>query len=480
MISEPSALTGVQQPTHLVVPPERDRTLGQEAAELAAAAGLELFPWQRTVLDVGMSVRTDGRWAARDVGLIVPRQNGKGSVLEALELYCLFVLGVDLILHSAHEFKTAKEAFLRVKRLIEQTPSLLREVRQFRTSNEEVSVELRSGGRLRFMARSSGSGRGFTGDLIVLDEAYRISPMMLAAMVPTLSARPNPQVWFTTSSPPEINEDSEHIRNMKKRAMQDDPGRLAWVEWSSPLNVDPDDREAWALVNPSLGATIDIESIEGERDTFKDRPDVFMVERLGVWKSQSLSAKIPLHAWDQVRVDESPHPERVCFGVDIPPDRAGVSVAVCSPDVDADTFTFEVADRRPGTEWVVPRCIELSDRYGRPPFVIDGAGPASGLVPDLEQAGLHVVVTSTREYVGACARIYDSVVNRSAFHTGQPELTTAVMGANTRRLGDAWAWSRTSSNVDISPLVASTLALWGAATIEPEPEAEKPAPVFAY
>lgn len=457
--------TGVQTPTHLVEPPDAARSLGAEAVQLAAAAGLDLFPWQRTVLDVGLSVRSDGRWAARDVGLVVPRQNGKGSVLEALELYALFVLGVDLILHSAHEFKTAKEAFLRVKRLIEQTPALLREVKQFRTSNEEVSVELRSGGRLRFMARSSGSGRGFTGDLIVLDEAYRISPMMLAAMVPTLSARPNPQVWFTTSSPPEINEDSEHIRNMKKRSMTDSPGRLAWIEWSNPQNVDPDDRAAWAAANPSLGKTIDVESIEGERDTFLDRPDVFMVERLGVWKSQSLSAKIPLHAWEQVQVDVSPSPEWVVFGLDIPPDRSGVSIAVCSQN-DDESFTFEIADRRTGTEWAIPRCIELSDRYGGATFVIDAVGPAAGLVPDLEQAGLSVVTTNARDYAGACARIYDSVVNRTAFHTGQPELTTAVMGANTRKLGDAWAWARSTSSVDVSPLVAATLALWGASTIE--------------
>jgi hypothetical protein len=36
----------------------------------------------------------------------------------------------------------------------------------------------------------------------------------------------------------------------------------------------------------------------------------------------------------------------------------------------------------------------------------------------------------------------------------------APKGASTRPLGDAWAWSRRSSLVDVSPLVASTLALW--------------------
>jgi hypothetical protein len=78
----------------------------------------------------------------------------------------------------------------------------------------------------------------------------------------------------------------------------------------------------------------------------------------------------------------------------------------------------------------------------------------------------------------ACGRFYDAVVNRRVRHTDQVDMTAAVAGAATRKLGDAWAWSRSSSAVDISPLVAATLALWGATTLEREAQAA--APVFAY
>jgi hypothetical protein len=37
---------------------------------------------------------------------------------------------------------------------------------------------------------------------------------------------------------------------------------------------------------------------------------------------------------------------------------------------------------------------------------------------------------------------------------------TAIRGATTRPLGDAWAWSRKNSDVDITPLVSCTLAHW--------------------
>ena len=48
-------------------------------------------------------------------------------------------------------------------------------------------------------------------------------------------------------------------------------------------------------------------------------------------------------------------------------------------------------------------------------------------------------------------------------HIGQGMLTAAVAGAKTRKLGDAWAWDRRGVSVDISPLVAATLARWAQA-----------------
>jgi hypothetical protein len=40
------------------------------------------------------------------------------------------------------------------------------------------------------------------------------------------------------------------------------------------------------------------------------------------------------------------------------------------------------------------------------------------------------------------------------------ELDSAVAGAVRRNVGDAWAWGRRTSDIDISPLVAVTLAAW--------------------
>ena len=74
-------------------------------------AGLFLDDWQQFVLRHALGERADGKWAAQTVGLTVGRQNGKGSILEARELAGLFLLGEQLIIHTAHLQKTATQHF---------------------------------------------------------------------------------------------------------------------------------------------------------------------------------------------------------------------------------------------------------------------------------------------------------------------------------------------------------------------------------
>lgn len=214
-------MLGHQEPRYRLAP-EGPAPAAEEAIELAASAGLILDPWQQNVLHGALAEERDPRrpgkmrWVASEVGLIVPRQNGKGSILEAVELAGLFLWDERLILHSAHEFKTSEEAFKRILTLIQNTPDLDRMVQNVRTSHGQEGIELITGQRLRFMARTGGSGRGFSGDRIILDEAYRLSGASMSALLPTLSAQPNTQIWYTSSAPLPI-EESSTLRRLCKR-----------------------------------------------------------------------------------------------------------------------------------------------------------------------------------------------------------------------------------------------------------------------
>lgn len=62
----------------------------------------------------------------------------------------------------------------------------------------------------------------------------------------------------------------------------------------------------------------------------------------------------------------------------------------------------------------------------------------------------------------ACAKFFDAVMGQQVRHTDQPQVNVALSVATKRGIGDAWAWNRRTNTSDITPLVACTLALWGA------------------
>ncbi|HEX5879777.1 MAG TPA: terminase, partial [Actinomycetota bacterium] len=82
--SRTAVLLGEQTPRfHLV--PSAPSSAGQEAIDLAASGGLILEPHQQLVLHGGLGERRDGRWAAAQVVVVEPRQNGKDGIAEARE-----------------------------------------------------------------------------------------------------------------------------------------------------------------------------------------------------------------------------------------------------------------------------------------------------------------------------------------------------------------------------------------------------------
>jgi phage terminase large subunit-like protein len=446
-----SGVQGVELPTHSTGPRVL-RSLGEDAVDLAGLAGLHLDDWQADVLEGALGRSAGGNWSAFEVGLIVPRQNGKGSVLEARELHALFrEPDSRLILHSAHEFKTAKEAFRRIVSLVENTPLLKAQVDHVRYTTGEEGIETKDGSRLKFVARSSGSGRGFSGDLIILDEAYNLSLDMMAALLPTMSARPNPQIWYTSSAPLPVAS-SDVLRKLCKRGRAGGSQSLVYSEWCAAHSDAVDDRGAWARANPALGIRITEEFISRELEALG--PEDFARERLGVWSDlEQGGGVIDVDRWSDRLDAESKLSGQPSFALDVSPDRAWSSIGV------AGGRHVELVDRRPGTAWLAERAVEVQEKWGGQ-FAVAKGSPAWSLKDELEAAGVKLLPIVTEEHAQACGDFYDAVMEGHLWHIGQPELDAAVAGADRRYYGDAWLWSRLRSSVDISPLVAVTLAHW--------------------
>lgn len=446
--------------------------------------GKPLDPWQQEAVRLMLGERDDGKWAALRCGILVARQNGKGAILEARELAGAVLFGEKLILHSAHEFKTAAEAFLRIKELVDANDwlgrRLLKGSRGIRTSHGEEAFLFANGARLRFVARSRSSGRGFSGDVNILDEAQELPEAAISAMMPTMSARPNPQMIFTGTVPEPENDSEVWTRLMRQGRKGEGSGRLGWIEWSpgeKASEIDMDDRQAWRLANPALGMRLTEEFIAEERSAMSENG--FLRERLSVWETEeSVETVIPLAIWDGLADPDSRAIGKVALAVDVPPGRN--AAVICSMGYREDgEWHGEVVDEQAGTDWVPARIGEIlrSNAEGILGIVIDPASPAGSLIPDINteiegERVSSVTTTTSREHAQACGALYDRATRPEPgiHHLGDPILRDALKAA-TKRPGPegTWLWNRRETGGYISPIVALTLAGYGLSTLaDPE------------
>lgn len=458
MTSRLAERLGVQAPRVLARPQGVVRSSGPEAAELAAACGLVLDPWQELTLDVAMGERADGSWAAGEVGLIASRQNGKNGVVEALELYGLTVEN-EWIIHTAHLFPTARESYVRLLALIEAHPDTKNSlVYNVASPASGYEMRFRGGGRIRFIARSRSSGRGLTGDKLICDEAQDLSDDSLGALLPTVSARPGAQTWYLGSAP---NETSTVFHRVRKRGRDGSDPRLAYLEFSADPGSDLDDRGAWAQANPSYNYdhphAITDEAVVAERGSMSD--ELFARERLSI--SPDLvtgGGVISLEQWAACLDERSGPVGSVAFALDVNKERTWASFGVAGDSGRGGTHV-ELIERRPGTAGLVERAKELQTQWGGPLAVSTGS-PAASFIPDLEAANVRVVEIANAESAQACGQFYDAVIRGEVKHLDQPELALAVKDAARKFYGDVWYWSLSLSKGDITPVRAVTLAKW--------------------
>lgn len=464
-------------------PPTEDTELGDRAVAFCEEHGISLDEWQTEVLRRSLDRDDEGKWPL-EVGVNVPRQNGKGELVIARLLVGVFILEQPLQIYSAHEFATASEHFQRLEWMLEEIPALYDELARDRRggplikhSHGEEGMEFSGRRRIRFRTRTKGGGRGFTCNTLIGDEAMFFSEMQHGALFPTLSAVPDAQIWYLGSAvDQEIHENGVVFARVRERGIQQDAG-LTYFEWSAgnghPEKDHPErvehsaftDPAAWAQANPALGIRIASEFVAKEQRSLSPRG--FAVERLGIgdWPRTDHVAHNPIdpEAWLALADKDGIIVTPQFIAYDVSPERKG---AICVAGLRKDGLhQVELAESRGGTAWVAPEVARMAKTH-RVPVVCDGRGGARDLEPELRDLGIEVTLLSSSEHASACGHLMDAVARGSFRHLDDPELNGAVRAAVTRPLGDAWAWSRKDSATNIAPLVSATLALSAAMTSE--------------
>lgn len=512
----PELLVGRQTPTH-ELRCSFDRSLGRFAVGIAKSCGIDLDPWQVYLLEQTMGRRADGLWASFENAIVISRQNGKSEVLVARALAGLFLLGENEITWSAHRYDTAMDGMRRVERAIKANPELLAEVELTvrgevcSSSHGSESIQLKKtekrpdGAIIKFKTRTTGGGRGLAGDLVIVDESQDATEDHLAALRPTLGARPNPQIYYTGSAGGPKSTIQADLVHRALNTKPDDPvrERLYYGGWSADEDDDPADERTWAKTNPGLGIRLLVETMRGFYNSWIYRPDKFAREHLGVGdypRPESETWIVPAEPWSRGEDPESKTVGPVLLCVDAKPDLSKASISLAGYRADRRVHIQTVAHEN-GTRWTPARTAELlqdleglttqvEDDRGQmrqmPTIVMDAKSPLAFLVTDFEALGIHVRLLDFAECADATSWFLsqanppptltvkdgeeiETPAEPSIVHLDQPLLTVALASANLRTVGDRMLIARHAGAVDMSPLTSAVHAGHGLALLDSPP-----------
>lgn len=457
---------GSQEPS-VRIAPKYDRTDGMRAAKLLQLGGLTLDPWQSDVLDDWMALTPSGKWVCRTCGGSVPRQNGKTGLVAGRGEAGMMLFN-EQVLYTAHLQKTATETFEEMANFFD-SDALRKYLKDIKTALGREQIILKSGARVKFLARTRNGGRGQHGDLLIFDEAQELDSDAQASFLPAISASLNPQTLYV-GTPPDPNCEGTTFRGIRKKAMDGDTRTTAWFEFSVDKIGDVFDKKRWAKTNPALGRRILLSTIEGECEQMD--ADTFARERLGWWTpivTQRLDLAIPEKLWDECKSDELKPEGKTAFGIKFSAD--GSEVSLCGAVIPQNgPARISLIDRKPtglGTQWLADW---LNERYKKAScVVIDGKNGVDVLVDKISETWRYkgsVIRPKSTDVIAAVSLLMDGLNEHTlTWYSEQIPLRESAVTSVKRPISGGWGFGGDNS----SPIEACALALWGAKTTKRDP-----------
>lgn len=464
------------------VPPGAVTTGWPAVRDKLADLGIRFRWWQVAIAMIVLSKNAGGKYTTTigGTGLSIPRQVGKTFLVGALVFaLCLLRPGLTVV-WSAHRLRTAEETFKKMQGFARRK-AIKPHVLKVTLGSGEESIEFANGSRIMFGARAAGFGRGFDEvDVVVYDEAQILDQSALDDMIPATNQcrQPEGALMFFMGTPPQKKDiDSgraEVFTLMRESAKQGDED-TAWIEFGADDGYEPTPLPAplterdWkqiAKANPSFPEDTPRESILRMRKKLGDAS--FKLEGAGVWNElEKVLAVIPDSVWSGLETDGPPDGIAPA-SIAIDASHDGVLVAAgCWRFDDASHVELLALDNWSdddvAADWIACRAKR------RIPVVIDQASPANRLIPLLKARGCKVIAGHAGDMSKACGGIYSAALTPGGGRLswggpGSHLIGKALEGATKRKIGDAggWGWDRRDPETNIAPLVAVTLAHYGA------------------
>ena len=459
-------LMGSQEPS-VRIAPDYISSDGMDACKILRAGGTILDPWQANVLDDWLGRNAAGKWAAATCGGSVPRQNGKSLLVQG-RAEAGMLLYNEQVIYTAHLQKTATETFEEMRDFFE-SPKIRNYVSEIKTALGREQIILKSGARIKFLARTRNGGRGQHGDLLIIDEAQEMDEDAQASFLPAISASLNPQTIYV-GTPPDPNASGVVFRGIRNRARAGETERMAWFEFSVDEIGNVKDKKRWAATNPALGLRILATTVEGECEQMD--ADTFARERLGWWTpivENKEEYAIETALWDACKSEEQKPEGKTAYGVKFSSD--GSSVCLCGAVIpktgSARVSLIKQESTGRGTQWLADWLNERNSKASC--VVIDGRNGVDVLVDkiaDTWRAKNSVIRPTARDVLASTSLLMDLLAeHKVSWYYGQEALRESAITSTKRPLAGGWSFGGENS----APIEAAALALWGVKTSKRDP-----------
>ena len=462
------ALRGATKPRLQSVPLKGKNKL-DDVKQLCEIIKMPLLPWQEHVLKDMLTIDSKGKWIRKTNLLLIARQNGKTHLARMLILAHLIKWETNVLIMSSNR-SMALDTFRQVTDILENNDHLKGFVKQIRYANGTESIEMLNGTRLDVVAatRDGSRGRSVNG-LLFIDEVREISEEGFRAATPVTRAHPNSHTLLCSNAGDAF---STVLNDLRERAISYPPKSFGFYEYSAPQYCKIDDRNAWAMANPSLGYTITEEALE---EAIATSPiENTRTETLCQW-IDSLSSPWPHGILEETSDNtlEMTAGAYTVFGFDVSPSRRNGSLVAGQLLPDGrigigilETYSSQVAI----DELKMAASIKgWADIY-KPRVVCFDKYATQTIADRLSNSGVVCEDVSGQQFYKACGDLLEGLVNHRVVHNGQAELIQQMNNCAAKVNDSAWRIIKRKSAGDISAPIGLAMVVSKLMIPQPKPQ----------
>ena len=409
----------------------------------------------------------------RETLILVPKKNGKSTVLAALGLYHLITVeDAECVIAAASREQALDPLLKQARGFVRRSPELAGRLRV--TQREILSRD--GAGKIRVLAADVDTADGWLGTLALVDELHRWpSPELYGLLRDGLGPRDGRMLAISTAGDDETSPLGK-LRSAAYRGVVDRDGAYRYArspdagftlhEWAMDPDDDRDDMTVVKAANPASWQTV--EKLAERHRSPSTTPWQWGRFACGIWEKGEKTAISPVE-WASARVEDAiPDGETVTLGIDLgwKWDTTAVVPLWRTPE---ERWRFGapviLTPPRDGTSLPVSgvfAAVEgFRERYRVERVVLDPSADGEHLAQRIE-AELEIPVTAHSQKATpmcqAAMRLASALREGKLEHPGDGGFTAHALAAVAKSMPDG-SWRFVKDRQPIDALIAAAIAL---------------------